>query len=131
MLPPKPIRVLVADSHEMSRYGLKLFLETFDDLELVGEAQDELEVLRMCAQLQPDVVLMSLNLNSLNGIETVRLLREQNLRVSIVMLSHLNEPQDLKLALQAGASSFLVKGVADISAIAEAIRQANAKTFTV
>jgi DNA-binding NarL/FixJ family response regulator len=131
MLPPKPVRVLVADSHEMSRYGLKLFLETFDDLELVGEAQDELEVLRMCAQLQPDVVLMSLNLNSLNGIETVRLLREQNLRVSIVMLSHLNEPQDLKLALQAGASSFLVKGVADISAIAEAIRQANAKTFTV
>jgi DNA-binding NarL/FixJ family response regulator len=131
MLPPKPIRVLVADSHEMSRYGLKLFLETFDDLELVGEAQDGLEVLRMCAQLQPDVILMSLSLKSLNGIETIRMLREQNLQVSIVMLSHLNQPQDLKLALQAGASSFLVKGVADIATIAEAIRQANAKTYAV
>jgi two-component system, NarL family, response regulator LiaR len=124
MLPPKPIRVLVADSHEMSRYGLTLFLETFDDLELVGEAQDGMEVLQMCAQLQPDVVLMSLNLKSLNGIETVRMLREQSPQVKVVMLSHLSPPQDLELAMQAGASSFLIKGVADITMMAEAIREA-------
>src|SRR5687767_13652825 len=108
MLPPKPIRVLVADSHEMSRFSLALFLETFDDLELVGEAQDGMEVLGMCVQLQPDVVIMSLHLKSLNGIETVRMLHEQYPQVHVVMLSHLSQPQDLEHALQAGASSFLI-----------------------
>lgn len=124
MLPPKPIRVLVADSHEMSRYALRIFVETFDDLELVGEAQDGLEVLQLCAQLQPDIVLMSINLNGVDGIPTTISIREQFPHVNIVMLSYLDHAQDLEHAIAAGASSYLIKGIS-INEIAAAIRTAN------
>ena len=124
MLPPKPIRVLVADSHEMSRYSLTVFLETFDDLELVGVALDGMQVLRMCSQLQPNIVLMSMKLDLLDGIETTRLIREQFPLIHIVILTYSNLPQDLEAAIQAGASSYLIKGETGITQIAAAIRQA-------
>ena len=124
MLPPKPIRVLVADSHEMSRYALKVFVETFDDLELVGEAGDGSEVLQLCDQLQPDIALMSINLNFVDGIPTTRTIREQFPHVNVVMLSYLDHPQDLEAAITAGASSYLIKGIS-INDIAAAIRTAN------
>jgi DNA-binding NarL/FixJ family response regulator len=119
------IRVLVADSHEMSRYGLAVFLETFDDLKLVGEAQDGTQVLRMCDQLQPNVVLMSFNLQFLNGEDLVQSIREQFFHIRVVMLSAFNNPRDLQQAIDSGASSYLIKGEANIDSIAEAIRQAN------
>jgi DNA-binding NarL/FixJ family response regulator len=123
MLPPKPIRVLVADSHEMSRLGLRIFVETFDDLELVGETQDGMEILRMCSQTQPDVVLMSVNFEAADGIEIIRTIREKFPQVNVVVLSSQYHTQDLELAMQAGASSFLLKGV-PIAVMADAIRYA-------
>lgn len=125
MLPPKPIRVLVADSHEMSRYSLTVFLETFDDLELVGVALDGMQVLRMCTQLQPNIVLMSMKLDLLDGIETTRLIREQFPLIHIVILTYSSLPQDLEAAIQAGASSYLIKGETDSTQIGAAIRQAH------
>jgi DNA-binding NarL/FixJ family response regulator len=126
MLPPEPvIRVLVADSHEMSRYGMAVFLETFDDLKLVGEAQDGAQVLRMCDQLQPNVVLMSVNLQFLNGENLIQHIREQFSHIRVIMLSAFNNPRDLQQALDSGASSFLIKGETNIYQIAEAIREAN------
>jgi DNA-binding NarL/FixJ family response regulator len=100
-------------------------LETFDDLELVGEAQDGMEVLRMCAQLQPNIVLMPVKLNLLDGIETTRLIREQFPPIHVVILSYSNLPQDLEAAIQAGASSYLIKGETGSTQIAAAIREAN------
>jgi DNA-binding NarL/FixJ family response regulator len=126
MLPPKPvIRVLVADSHEMSRYGMAVFLETFDDLELVGEAQDGTQVLRMCDQLQPNVVLMSVNLQFLNGANLIQSIREQFPPVRIIILSAFSHPRDLQAAIDAGASSYIVKGETTIHQIADAIRAAH------
>ena len=124
MLPPKPIRVLVADSHEMSRYGLRIFLETFDDLELVGEAQEEeIEILRMCAQRQPDIVLISLNRKSKNGLYTIRTLREQFPRIRVIALSTSRLLEDLVRAIEAGASGYLLKDEVELSGIAAVIRE--------
>ena len=122
MLSPKPIRVLVADSHEMSRIGLRIMLEIFDDFELVGEAEDGTQVLNMCAQLQPDVTLVSMSFNPGDGIDTIRMLREHNPQVNIVVLSSLYQPQDLEHALEAGANTVLIKGV-PLDEIANAIRE--------
>jgi DNA-binding NarL/FixJ family response regulator len=88
MLPPRPIQVLVADSHEMVRSGLALLLEIFDDLELVGEASNGIETLRLCAQLQPDVVLISPKLPPTDGFDTTRLIREQY-KKSLSLCCHL------------------------------------------
>jgi DNA-binding NarL/FixJ family response regulator len=101
-----------------------MFLETFDDLELVGEAQDGIEVLRMCAQRQPNIVLMSVNLKRLDGVKTTRLIRAQFPQIHVVILSFSEEPEALETSIQAGASSFLLKRLADIDVIAGAIRAA-------
>jgi DNA-binding NarL/FixJ family response regulator len=108
----------------MSRYSLKVLLETFDDFELVGEAQEEIEILRMCDQLQPDVVIMSLGFKSANGIHTIRMLREQFPQVQIVALSHSRLVDDLALVIEAGASRFLIKDETEGRVIGEAIREA-------
>jgi NarL family two-component system response regulator LiaR len=66
------IRVLLVDDHEMVRSGLAVFLEGFDDLELVGEANNGAEAIRLCEELEPNVVLMDLLMPEMDGIEATR-----------------------------------------------------------
>ena len=122
MLPPKPIRVLVADSHTIVRSGLALFIEMSERFELVGEAEEGNETLRLCALLQPDVVLISLELPPVDGIDTTRLIHERHPLISIIMLSTSNRPQYVDAAIEAGVSSYLIKEFVGVEIIAEVIR---------
>jgi NarL family two-component system response regulator LiaR len=120
-----PIRVLLVDDHAMLRKGLRFFLAGFDDLELVGEAASAKEAVRLCAELEPDVVLMDMILPDMDGAAATQIIRQQTPRAQVVALTSFQEEDLIERAFQAGAISYLLKNVS-AQALAEAIRQAHA-----
>ncbi len=120
-----PIRVMLVDDHDMVRKGLAVFLKAKPDMELVGEARDGEEAVRMCKELQPDVILMDLVMPKMDGTTATRLIREQFPGVQIIALTSFQDKELVQEVLQAGAISYLLK---DVSAneLAEAIRGAYA-----
>lgn len=104
-----PIRILITDDHLIVREGLRLILETTDDVELVGEAADGAECLRLVPELTPDVVLMDLEMPGMDGITTIGHLQRDHPEVTIVILTTFNEDEMMLQGLQAGARGYLLK----------------------
>lgn len=123
------IRVLVADDHAVTRSGLTTFLLAYDDLELVGQASGGAEAVRLCAHLQPDVVLMDLVMPDMDGATATRRIREQQPHVQVIALTSFREEQLVEGALHAGAISYLLKNVS-ADELAHAIREAHAGRST-
>jgi len=123
------IRVLVVDDHTMVRRGLATFLKVFDDLELAGEAASGQAAIQLCAQLQPDVVLMDMVMPDMDGATATRLIRKQSPRIQVLALTSFKEEILVQSALQAGAIGYLLK---DVSAdeLSQAIRAAHAGRST-
>jgi NarL family two-component system response regulator LiaR len=123
------IRVLVVDDHTMVRRGLATFLKAFDDLELAGEAASGQAAVQLCAQLQPDVVLMDMVMPDMDGAAATRLIRKHSPSVQVLTLTSFKEEILVQSALQAGAIGYLLK---DVSAdeLAQAIRAAHAGRST-
>jgi NarL family two-component system response regulator LiaR len=123
------IRVLVVDDHAMVRRGLATFLKVFDDLELAGEAASGQAAITLCAQIQPDVVLMDMAMPDMDGAAATRLIRKQSPLIQVLALTSFKEEVLVQSALQAGAIGYLLK---DISAdeLAQAIRSAHAGRST-
>jgi NarL family two-component system response regulator LiaR len=119
----KPIRVLLVDDHAVVRSGLAGFLLAFDDLKLVGEAASGEEALRLCQQVQPDVVLMDLMMPGMGGAEATRAIRERCPDIKVIVLTSFQEEELVQGALQAGAIGYLLKNVS-VDELAEAIRAA-------
>jgi two-component system nitrate/nitrite response regulator NarL len=104
------IRVVLADDHVFVRDGIKSLLENEANIEVVGEATDGLEALKIVASEQPDLLILDIRMPNLTGIEVVEKLRSQNNLVKIVMLSmHESEEYVLK-SIRAGADGYLLKG---------------------
>jgi two-component system, NarL family, response regulator LiaR len=120
----QPIRVILVDDHMMVRRGLATFLKIFDDLELAGEAESGEAAVQLCAQIQPDIVLMDLMMPDMDGATATRLIRQQSPKVQVVVLTSYKEQELVQSALQAGAIGYLLK---DVSAdqLARAIRAAH------
>jgi NarL family two-component system response regulator LiaR len=118
-----PIRVLIVDDHEMVRRGLSLFLRGFDEFVLVGEAASGEEGIEMCATVKPDVVLMDIVMPGTNGIEATRKIREKFPHIQIITLTSSGDTNSVTAAIQAGATSYLLKNVSD-DQLASAIRAA-------
>ncbi len=120
-----PIRVMTVDDHEIVRGGIRFLLLAFDDLELVAEAHSGEEALRLCEQIQPDVVLMDMMMPGMDGPTTTQAIREQIPHVQVLALTSFHDEELVQRAMQAGAIGYLVK---DIPAreLAEAIRSAHA-----
>jgi len=125
----KRIRVMVVDDHTMVRRGLGTFLKVFDDLELAGEAASGQAAIQLCAQLQPDVVLMDMVMPDMDGATATRLIRKQSPSIQVLALTSFKEEILVQSALQAGAIGYLLK---DVSAdeLAQAIRAAHAGRST-
>jgi NarL family two-component system response regulator LiaR len=123
------IRVLIVDDHSMVRTGLATFIRVKPDLELVGEARDGQEALRLCEQRQPDVILMDLVMPRMDGVVATRAIRERWPQVQVIALTSFKEKDLVQDAIQAGAISYLLKDVS-VDELAEAIRQADAGRST-
>jgi DNA-binding NarL/FixJ family response regulator len=104
------IRILLADDHPVVRDGLAAMLATQPDFEVVGEAGTGAEAVAESARLRPDVVLMDLEMPVLDGIEAIRLLRAEDQKVQVVVLTAFDTDERIVGALQAGAQGYLLKG---------------------
>ena len=119
------IKVMLVDDHDMVRRGLATFLMAKPDLVLVGEAADGLEALEVCAQEQPDVILMDLIMPRMDGAAATRAIRERWPNIQVIALTSFQEKQLIKEALEAGAIGYLLKNVT-VEELSAAIRSAHA-----
>jgi two-component system, NarL family, response regulator YdfI len=104
-----PIRILVADDHLIIRQGLRLILETEAGFDLVGEAADGAEAVRLCMDLKPDVVLMDLRMPGMDGLTAIERLSVEQPRIAVVILTTFNEDDLMMRGLRAGAKGYLLK----------------------
>jgi two-component system, NarL family, response regulator LiaR len=127
--PSQPIRVMLVDDHTMVRRGLATFLKVFNDLQLAGEAESGAAAIQLCAEIQPDVVLMDMAMPDMDGATATRTIRQQFPQVHVIVLTSFKEGDMVKNALEAGAIGYLLK---DVSAdeLARAIRAAHSGQAT-
>jgi NarL family two-component system response regulator LiaR len=104
-----PIRVLIADDHEVVRQGLRTFLEIDPELEVVGEAGNGREAVRVAHRVHPDVVLMDLLMPELDGIAATRLIRQELPDTEVMALTSVLEDTSVVAAVRAGAIGYLLK----------------------
>jgi NarL family two-component system response regulator LiaR len=117
------IRLLIVDDHKVVRKGLKFFISTFDNIELVGEAKNGLEAVEQCAQQQPDVVLMDLVMPVMDGPTAIRHIHNQFPDIKIVALTSFDDEDLVHQAMASGAMGYLHKDI-DEEALIGAIRAA-------
>jgi DNA-binding NarL/FixJ family response regulator len=115
------IRVLVADDQPLVRSGFRMVLDERPDLELVGEASDGLEALRLSRELDPDVILMDVRMPNMDGVEATRRLVESGARARVLVLTTFDLDEYVYAAIRAGASGFLLKDV-EPAALVDAVR---------
>jgi DNA-binding NarL/FixJ family response regulator len=122
-----PIRVLIADDHRIVRAGIRSFLESKQDIAVVGEAGTGEEALALARALRPDVAVMDLNMPGMGGLQSIRLIKEQVGEVHVVALTMYGDQRFFLEALAAGAEAYVLKG-ADPAQLLEAVRAAAAGT---
>ena len=120
----RKIRVMLVDDHVVVRNGLADFLLAFDDLELAGEASSGEEAVLMCGKYKPDVVLMDLVMEGMDGAEATSAIREACSDIQVIALTSYKEEDLVQRAIQAGAIGYLLKNVT-AKELAEAIRNAH------
>jgi DNA-binding NarL/FixJ family response regulator len=103
------MRVLLADDQELFREGVRLILETVDDISVVGEAADGFEAVRQARLLDPDVVLMDIRMPRLDGLEATRRILAEVGHARVIVLTTFDLDEYVYAAMKAGASGFLLK----------------------
>ncbi|HEX2954516.1 MAG TPA: response regulator transcription factor [Bacillota bacterium] len=116
-----PIRVLLADDHGLIRQGLLKLLSIEPEFLVVGEAKDGAEALALANQLEPDVILMDVNMPGVNGIEATRQLAQINPKIRVLALTVCSDDQRVHEIIRAGATGYILKDV-DSATLFEAIR---------
>ena len=119
------IRVLLVDDHEMVRMGLAAYLATEADIEVIGEASNGEDGVRLALELKPDVILMDLVMEGMDGIEATRRIMSEDPKMRIIVLTSFIDDEKVYPVIEAGAMSYLLK-TSRAPQIAEAIRSAYA-----
>jgi PAS domain S-box-containing protein len=119
-----PLRILLVDDHQLVRDGLRRVIESHNELKVIGEASDGRQAVEMTHELQPDVVVMDINMPRMNGIEATRQISRRFPAIRIVGLSVHDDPQVAMTMRRAGAAAFLCKTEAS-QQLCDAIRQAD------
>lgn len=115
------ITILLAEDHKIVREGTRQLLEQSADMQVVGEAADGLEAVRLAAEIKPDVIVMDVRLPRLNGIEATRTITERFPHIKVLILSAYDDDSYVFPLLEAGASGYLLK-TSSGAELAEAIR---------
>ncbi len=105
----QPIRVLLVDDHPVVRAGIEGILSSQTDIEVVGEASDGIEAIRLNQTLRPDVILMDLQMPAMDGVTAIKAIREQANPPHILVLTTYDTDADIVQAIQAGATGYLLK----------------------
>jgi DNA-binding NarL/FixJ family response regulator len=103
------IKVLLADDHSLFREGIRSLLEDQEDIEIVGEAEDGLEAIRLANGLKPTVILMDINMPVFDGVEATRSILNDNEGIGIIILTMYPQDEYVFEALKAGAKAYLLK----------------------
>ena len=104
-----PASILLIDDHPLLRKGIKQLIEMEPDLEVAGEASNAIDGVRIALELEPDLILMDLNMPDVSGIEALRQLRAHNISSRIIMFTVSDQQDDVVEALRAGADGYLLK----------------------
>jgi DNA-binding NarL/FixJ family response regulator len=115
------IRVLIADDHTLFRDGLRALLASIQDIEVVGEAASGKEALKLAMELQPDVILMDIQMPDLNGIEATRQILRTSPHIGIIVLTMFQDDDTVFAAMRVGARGYVLKG-ADQGVLLRAVR---------
>lgn len=118
-----PVSILLVDDHPMMRRGLRDLLAMEDDMNPVGEAGNGPEAIRMALELEPDLILLDLNMPGMDGLETLRQMRDQEVDARIIMFTVSDDHSDVLQALRQGADGYLLKDM-DPDALVEHVRLA-------
>lgn len=105
-----PIRVFVADDHALFRDGLHALFDSLNDIDLLGEAADGEQAVEGAAELQPDVVLMDIQMPGMNGIEATREIVATSPHIGVIVVSMLEDDDSVFTAMRAGARGYVLKG---------------------
>lgn len=114
----KKVRLLLVDDHAVLRVGLRLLLDAQPDFEVVGEAGDGVEAVRLAADLSPDVVLMDLTLPGLGGLDAIRRVKQDSPAARVLVLTMHDDETYIEEAFKAGAAGYVVKKAADTELLA-------------
>jgi len=109
MIPDTPQTLLVIDDHPLFRKAVLQLVDMAEDFTVVGEASSGAEGLELAQKLQPDMILLDLNMKQMNGIEVLKVIKSWGLDSRVVMLTVSDEASDLVAALRAGADGYLLK----------------------
>jgi NarL family two-component system response regulator LiaR len=117
----RPIRILIADDHTMVRQGLSQICSSEDDMQVVGQAANGQEACQLASQVEPDVVVMDINMPVLDGVQATRYITETQPKVGVIILTMYRQDQHVFEAIKAGARAYLLKD-ADSDELLRAIR---------
>lgn len=105
----KPYRIVIADDHLVVREAIRVMLEMEPEFEVVGEASNGMQALELAAQFEPDLVLMDIRMEGMDGVEATRLLRQRHPNMGVLILTGFGDDEVLLNAVEAGAQGFLLK----------------------
>ncbi|MCL4869196.1 MAG: response regulator transcription factor [Anaerolineae bacterium] len=121
----EPITVLLVDDHQLVRQGVRAFLDTQPDIEVVGEAGSGEMAVTLVNQFAPDIVLMDLIMPGMDGVEATRRVKQASPRTQIIILTSYHQDEHIFPAIRAGALSYLLKDVSP-AGLADTVRKAAA-----
>ncbi len=117
------LKILLADDHPLFRSGIKLLLQRQKDLDVVGEASDGAECVKLAKKLKPDLVLLDLHMEGVGGLEALPLLKQEIPDAYVLMLTVSEDAENLIEALKLGASGYLLKNI-ETDFLLDSIRRA-------
>ena len=106
-----PIRIVLADDNDVVRASLRLLFDSYPDLKLIGEASDGFEAINICTSLQPDLVLMDIDMPFVDGIQATRVLRNRFPEMYILAFSAINDNGKRNQIIQNGANNLINKQI--------------------
>ena len=103
------INVIVADDQELVREGIKMILSLYEEINILGEAENGKQLIMLLEKLQPDVILMDVRMPIMNGVEATKIIKEKYKNVKVIILTTFNEDEYIFKAIKNGAEGYLLK----------------------